>query len=120
MMHSAAALLKMCMMPYSGVSSLFMTVLLDKKYALPYRVVDAVVQHFLSFQKETKTLPVMWHKCLLTFSQRYKNEITAEQKNDFKLLLRTRSHHFITPEIRRELFNARSRGEKDTDVRMGN
>jgi essential nuclear protein 1 len=120
MMHSAAALLKMCMMPYSGVTSLFMTVLLDKKYALPYRVVDAVVGHFLGFQKETKTLPLMWHKCLLIFSQRYKQEITAEQKNKLKLLLRTHSHHIVTGEIRRELFNARSRGDnKDRDVQMG-
>ena len=119
MMHSAAALLKMCMMPYSGVTSLFMTVLLDKKYALPYRVVDAVVNHFLGFQTETKTLPVMWHKCLLVFSQRYKQEVTVDQKNKMKLLLRTHSHHLVTSEIRRELFNARSRGEKEGDVQMG-
>ena len=36
-----------------------------------------------------------------------------------KLLLRTHQHHIVTSEIRRELFNARSRGEKDTDVYMG-
>jgi essential nuclear protein 1 len=114
MMHSAAALLKMCLMPYSGVTSLFMTVLLDKKYALPYRVIDNVVKHFLSFQTETKVLPLMWHKCLLVFSQRYKNEITLEQKNVIKVLLRTHNHHIVTNEIRRELFNARSRGQKET------
>ena len=119
MMHSAAALLKMCLMPYSGVTSMFMTVLLDKKYALPYRVIDAVVKHFLGFQTETKTLPLMWNKCLLVFAQRYKQEVTAVQKNAMKLLLRTHQHHIVTSEIRRELFNARSRGEKDTDVYMG-
>ena len=121
MMHSAAALLKMCMMSYSGVTSLFMMTLLDKKYALPYRVIDAVVAHFLGFQTETKTLPVMWHKCLLIFSQRYKQEITSDQKNLIKILLRTHQHYIITAEIRRELFNARSRGEKDTttDMMMG-
>lgn len=30
-------------MPYSGTNSFFLRVLLDKKYALPYRVVDALV-----------------------------------------------------------------------------
>ena len=62
MMHSAAALLKVAEMRYSGANSLFLTVLLNKKYALPYRVVDALVEHFTSFQSETRTLPVLWHQ----------------------------------------------------------
>ena len=45
-------------------------VLLDKRYALPYRVVDALVDHFLSFSKEERTLPVVWHQSLLCFVQR--------------------------------------------------
>jgi essential nuclear protein 1 len=32
-------------MEYCGTTSFFMRVLLDKKYALPYRVVDALVSH---------------------------------------------------------------------------
>jgi essential nuclear protein 1 len=47
MLHSAAALLKIAEMNYSGANSIFIRILLDKKYALPYRVVDAVVQHFV-------------------------------------------------------------------------
>ena len=52
------------------LSSLPLQVLLDKKYALPYRVVDALVDHFLSFRKEDRTLPVVWHQSLLCFVQR--------------------------------------------------
>ena len=37
--HSAAALLRLAEMPYSGTTSFFIRVLLDKKYSMPYRVV---------------------------------------------------------------------------------
>lgn len=47
MLHSAAALLKIAEMEYSGANSIFIRILLDKKYALPYRVVDAIVNHFI-------------------------------------------------------------------------
>lgn len=47
MLHSAAALLKIAEMDYNGANSIFLRTLLDKKYALPYRVIDAVVFHFL-------------------------------------------------------------------------
>ena len=57
-------------MAYSGVNSFFIRVLLDKKYALPYRVVDCLVDHFLSFRKEERQLPVVWHQSLLCFVQR--------------------------------------------------
>lgn len=69
-LHSAAALARLASMAYSGVNSFFIRVLLDKKYALPYRVVDALVDHFLSFRKEERTLPVVWHQSLLCFVQR--------------------------------------------------
>ena len=36
-LHSAAALARLASMAYSGVNSFFIRVLLDKKYALPYR-----------------------------------------------------------------------------------
>jgi hypothetical protein len=37
-LHSAAALLRLAQMPYAGTTSFFIRVLLDKKYALPYKV----------------------------------------------------------------------------------
>lgn len=47
MLHSSAAILKIAEMDYTGANSIFLRIFLDKKYALPYRVVDGMVFHFL-------------------------------------------------------------------------
>lgn len=47
MLHSSAAILKIAEMDYNGANSIMLRILFDKKYALPYRVVDACVFHFL-------------------------------------------------------------------------
>ncbi|XP_054286597.1 bystin-like [Macrosteles quadrilineatus] len=109
MLHSAATLYRLAEMDYTGASSIFLRVLLDKKYALPYRVIDAVVFHFLKFEKDKRELPVLWHQSLLTFAQRYKNNISSEQRDALLALLRTQTHAAITPEIRRELQSAQCR-----------
>ncbi|XP_041974699.1 bystin [Aricia agestis] len=108
-LHSSAALLKIAEMDYTGANSIFLRILFDKKYALPYRVVDSVVFHFLRFQSETRNLPVLWHQALLTFVQRYKADISSEQRDALLELLRKQSHPTITLEIRRELQAAKCR-----------
>jgi essential nuclear protein 1 len=118
MLHSAAALLKLAEMQYAGTTSFFIRVLLDKKYALPFRVIDALVDHFLRFKKETRQLPVVWHQSLLCFVQRYKNEIRAEDKLLIRKLADLQHHYLISPEVKRELSQGRSRGEKDPDAEM--
>jgi essential nuclear protein 1 len=113
-------------------------VLLDKKYALPYRVIDALVHHFYRFVSEFRELPVLWHQCLLIFVQRcvmlcsvhgsfgphsqslsfhsrYKEDITSEQKDALLQLIRRHGHYSITEEIRREIVYSRSR---DNEVPM--
>lgn len=119
MLHSAAALMYVCEQPWSPTNSIFISVLLEKGYALPYRVIDALVEHFVKMKADTRSLPVMWHRCLLAFAQRYKMDIEEAQKEQLKLLMRVQFHAQVTPEVRRELFSARSRGEKvDPDVNM--
>lgn len=49
LLHSAAAIIKIAEMDYNGANSIFLRTLLDKKYALPYQAVDAVVYHFLRY-----------------------------------------------------------------------
>lgn len=115
-LHSAAAMLKIAEMEYSGANSIFLRIMLDKKYALPYRVIDAVVYHFLRFSQDKRKLPVLWHQALLTFVQRYKEDISSEQKEALFELLRAHSHNQITPEIRRELQQSKSRDEKCPDA----
>lgn len=113
-LHTSACLLKICEMEYSGANSIFIRIILDKRYALPYRVVDAAVFHFLKFEQDKRELPTLWHNALLTFAQRYKNDISSEQRDALLQLLKKKSHYKITPEIRRELMAARCR-----DVEMG-
>ena len=72
MMHSAAAMVKIAGMEYSGATSLFLRVLIDKKYSLPYKVIDSVAGHFAQFVNERRQLPVLWHQALLAFAQRYR------------------------------------------------
>lgn len=148
-LHSAAALYRLCEVSASqmsvdtesgGATNIFIRVLLDKKYALPFRVVDALVFHFLRFkntniisgdddvemrnntsQKEAKAqkLPVLWHQCLLSFAQRYKNDITEDQREALLDLLLVKGHKAIGPEVRRELLEGRGRGvlaEQSNDV----
>jgi essential nuclear protein 1 len=63
-----------------GPNSLFIRILLDKKYALPYKVVDGLVEHFIVLSNtykgrrdrgQSEKLPVLWHQSLLVFTQRY-------------------------------------------------
>jgi len=51
LLHSAAAIIKIAEMDYNGANSIFLRTLLDKKYALPYQAVDAVVYHFLRYAR---------------------------------------------------------------------
>ncbi|KAG4138144.1 hypothetical protein ERO13_D07G116200v2 [Gossypium hirsutum] len=115
MLHSSVALMKLAEMEYCGTTSYFIKLLLEKKYALPYRVVDAVVAHFMRFLEDTRIMPVIWYQSLLAFVQRYKNELLKEDKNNLRVLLETQKHKLVTPEIMRELDNSRNRGEKEDD-----
>ena len=99
--------------------------LLEKKYALPYKVIDGLVFHFLRFRASplakdstdasslaTKeaSLPVLWHRALLVFAQRYRNDVTEDQREALLDLLLVRGHKAIGPEVRRELIEGRGRG----------
>lgn len=103
-LHSSVALLKLAQMPYSGPCTLFMKTLLNKKYSLPYRVMDALVKYFMSFHDDSRKMPVIWHQNVLMFVQRYKNDLSEGQKNQLRALMRKQTHPSITAEIRRELF----------------
>uniref|UniRef100_A0A8C2LLJ9 Bystin n=1 Tax=Cricetulus griseus TaxID=10029 RepID=A0A8C2LLJ9_CRIGR len=114
----SAAMLKIAEMEYSGANSIFLRLLLDKKYALPYRVLDALVFHFLGFRTEKRQLPVLWHQCLLTLAQRYKADLATDQKEALLELLRLQPHPQLSPEIRRELQSAVPRDVEDVPVTM--
>lgn len=138
-LHSAAAIQGLCQIAAQeasagteggGATNIFIKALLDKKYALPYQVLDSLVFHFLRFRSndpanvdpenvvmkgEAATardakLPVIWHQCLLAFAQRYRDNITEDQREALLDLLLTKGHSAIGPEVRRELLAGRGRG----------
>ncbi|KAL5636685.1 hypothetical protein ACGC1H_000595 [Rhizoctonia solani] len=125
-LHSAAALLRLASMDYSGPNSLFIRILLDKKYALPYKVVDGLVFHFIRIANTHKgsradgdKLPVLWHQSLLVFCQRYASDLSPDQKDALLDVIRARPHAQIGPEVRRELINAASKTtQRNNDVEM--
>ncbi|PRP74455.1 hypothetical protein PROFUN_06584 [Planoprotostelium fungivorum] len=113
-LHSSAALLKLAEMDYSPALAMFIGTLLQKKYALPYRVVDAVVNHFLAVTNSNELMPVLWHRAFLTFIQRYRSDLLPEQKQAIHKLIKAQPHEFFTFEVRRELANSVNRGEAPT------
>ena len=135
-LHTAAALMRLTDIvaeqashtsESGGAANIFIRVFLNKKYALPYKVVDNLVFHFLRFravqpadrdtmdqggdtQMQGTKLPVLWHQSLLAFAQRYRNDITEDQREALLDLLLARGHKQIGPEVRRELLQGRGRG----------
>ncbi|CCJ28685.1 unnamed protein product [Pneumocystis jirovecii] len=110
-LHSAAALLRLSEMDFSGSTSLFIRILLDKKYALPYKVVDALVFHFMRWKSLQRPLAVLEHQSFLVFVQRYKNDLTPDQKDALLDVIKVKGHEKIGPEVRRELVNSLNRGD---------
>jgi len=129
-LHASAALLRIAEMDYTGPNSLFIRVLIDKKFELPYKVVDALVFHFIrlsnSYKAKTRgdssKLPVLWHQSLLVFAQRYASDLTPDQKDALLDVIRATPHPQISAEIRRELVNSVERGapraQSNQDVDM--
>ena len=128
--------------------SLFLRILIDKKFELPYKVVDALVFHFIRLSNTYKAksrgdsskLPVLWHQSLLVFCQRcvlrltslqvrahahvarYSSDLTPDQKDALLDVTRANPHPQISPEVRRELVNSVERGaprpDADGDIDM--
>ncbi|KAJ7762818.1 Bystin-domain-containing protein [Mycena maculata] len=128
-LHASAALIRVAEMDYSGPNSLFIRVLVDKKFELPYKVVDALVFHFIRLSNtykartraDAEALPVLWHQSLLVFAQRYASDLTPDQKDALLDVVRATPHAQIGPEIRRELVNSVVRGAPrttDGDIEM--
>jgi len=117
-MHVAAALVRLCMMtPWYGTTSVLIATLVNKKYALPVRVIESLVAHFAAFGREDAALPVVFHRALLLFVQRYKFDLGADQKRRLRELLRVHFHESIGPEVRREL-QAVKPGEEPAETAM--
>lgn len=137
--HAAVALSWLLEQEFSPAATVFIRVLIEKRYALPYQTIDDLVFYFMRFRvitdnkssftidnemdedddilnggnidsisqqrklQQAPPLPLVWHKSLLAFAQRYKNDITDDQRDFLMEVIRQRGHREIGPEIRREL-----------------
>ncbi|GEQ70714.1 hypothetical protein JCM33374_g4393 [Metschnikowia sp. JCM 33374] len=122
-LHSSVALTQLLQREFRPASTVFIRVLIEKKYALPYQTLDELVFYFMRFRNAAQRemdvsefesnadLPVVWHKAFLAFAQRYKNDITDDQRDFLLETVRQRFHHSIGPEIRRELLSGVPRME---------
>ncbi|KAI9671318.1 MAG: snoRNA-binding rRNA-processing protein [Alyxoria varia] len=157
-LHSAAALLRLCDIAarqfsaarFDGggsATNVFIRILLEKKYALPYKVVDSLVFHFVRFKAlksaaksrancndamedvemmdessgkiSGPNLPVVWHRSFLAFAQRYRNDITEDQREALLDVITAVGHKQMGPEIRRELLEGRGRGVPAQETSTG-
>ena len=65
----------------------------------------------MNFEHITGPLPLIWHQALLGLAQRYKADLTFEQKEQLRHLVSIHSHYAVTPEIRREINSVGCRGD---------
>lgn len=108
-MHSCCCIVRLCTMrPWYGTTSILLATMLSQKYALPVQVVSQVVAHFAAFQADDRVLPVVWHRSLLVFVQRYRFQLTDVQRKQLKDLNKVHFHEGVGSEIHRELVAAKS------------
>lgn len=106
--QSALAIYKILDLEYSGPVHYFLKILLNKRYALPVKVVNKLIQHFSKFENDPRNMPVIWHQTFLVFVQRYHKNLSKEDKLLLKKVLKKQFHKDITPIIRKQLFVAQN------------
>ena len=118
--HSALAMYKLLeMAEYSGPCHYILKVLLNKRYALPLKVLDALVDHFARFESDVREMPVIWHQCLLTFAERYGASLTQEQCVRLSGVVKRQVHREMTPIVKRHLGLRRGAGVSGSERGRG-
>lgn len=123
--HASAAMMKLmeyCKKGVNGVSVgalFFLRIILLKKYAMPVRVKESLVNFFYDYKTYNGVLPVIWHQCLLVFVQMYKNDLTEAEKEKIKEIISLKGHEGIKGEISKELNAAKSVHEKKERMQIG-
>ena len=74
-----------------------------------FHVIDSLAIYFTNFKDEFNELPILWHQSLLSFVQRYKEDMTIEQKEALIDLVSIKNHYAISPEVVRELTETKCR-----------
>lgn len=118
LLHSCAAMLRIAELEYTGANSLFLNFLIQKRYALPFRVIDALVFHFIRMSEDKRTLPSLWQKCFLGFVEFYKKDISQEQKDALLLCLSNQWNSSYSPQISKHLKDEVEQELKEVEPEM--
>lgn len=113
MKHAAAAMMEISRMEYSPGVCIILTTLVNKKYALPQLVIHELKAFFLKVRQERELMPVLWHQCLLTFVQNYKDDLCHEGRKELLDMIKLPQalHRAITPDVRKELLSVVEGGD---------
>ena len=98
-LHTSAALIFICQLSYNSSRAIILRAIIDKKYSFPNTILETLKNFFLDSSKLSSSMPVLWHQCLLVFTQRYGKELSPDQKICLKEISASTLHPSITPLI---------------------
>lgn len=97
-------------MNFNGPQTIFLSLFVEKNYALPLRVLSALVNYFFKFEQDSRQLPLIFYKLLLIFVKNYSNSLEDIQKEALKHLLKKKPHATLSQEINAQ-FEKKSQAE---------
>ncbi|GER41330.1 bystin [Striga asiatica] len=118
--NSSVALLKLVEMEYYDTMRndfvYFINLLIENNCALSYCVFDALVADFMRSYEDSRVMPAIC--TLLAFAQRYKKELTKEDKTNFNTLVH-RQRHKLSSKLESNQFQAlRSYRPEDSNLQQ--
>ena len=104
-LHASAAILKSLQYPYNGPVGVIIKIFVDKKFALPLSVINALAAYFPRFAGDSnEKMPVLWFQTILSFAKSYKKYLSEGEKSELKVLVRRKfKHAALSKEIVKEL-----------------
>ncbi|GAA5802309.1 hypothetical protein HPULCUR_007773 [Helicostylum pulchrum] len=105
-LQSATALLKLSELPFTLPIGILILVFLEKKQALPYRVVDTLVLKYFSQKQElgsSMVMPHVWFQALYTFVKSYGMELVPMQKRKLLDLIQNIQQHEMSKYIEKAI-----------------
>lgn len=122
MIHSSVAIVKIAEMGFTGATAIFIKTLLEKKYALPTRVLNVLVSFFVKYEDSEVVLPVIFFQLILRVCELYSSCMDEMQKSAIKSLVKKRKHEILSPLIITAIDNISKKeiAEKNLEKSLGN
>lgn len=103
-MHASAFIVQICRnQKWFGSTSFILSILFQKRFRLPVKVVKECLAYFCKFVDFHDHLPVIWHQSLYVFLHHYKHTLAEEDHELLRELLAKHRHPQIGPAIERLL-----------------